>query len=328
MNKIRQIIANTNVNTKKPKLNILTFATHERYEEQLCKTGHNFYAFHADKMKPWKKIYAPIPSNYVFMPKEKIVDYIDFDLILSQDRFYQFGIAKQIQKYLRVPIIALEHTMLGPDSSQQQRDYMKNQVGEVNVFISEFSREYVGINHNTVIIHHSVDTNRFCDKKQERENKVLSVANDFINRDFCLNFAGWNRIVQDFPYTVVGDTPGLSNPASPDELVELYNSHSVFLNTTTHSPLPTVLLEAMSCGCAVVSTATCMIPNVIEDGVNGFISNDEKVISEKIKYLLDNPSKARELGQRARETIINKFGEERFISEWNNVFYTTRSSFT
>jgi len=26
------------------KLNILTFATHERYEENLCKTGHNFYS--------------------------------------------------------------------------------------------------------------------------------------------------------------------------------------------------------------------------------------------------------------------------------------------
>ena len=26
------------------KLNILTLATHERYEENLCKTGHNFYS--------------------------------------------------------------------------------------------------------------------------------------------------------------------------------------------------------------------------------------------------------------------------------------------
>lgn len=325
MNKIRKIIASANTGEKKQKLNILTFATHERYEEQLCKTGHNFYAFTDEKMKKWNTTYAKIPNNYVIMPSGKILDYIDFDLILSQDRFNQFNIAKHIQKYLSVPIVTLEHTMLGEHSSQQQIESMRKQVGDINVFISEFSRDHFGIDHNAVIIHHSVDTDKFCDREQERESKVLSVANDFINRDFCLNFAGWNRIIQDFEYTIIGDTPGLSSPATPDGLIDAYNSHSIFLNTTTHSPLPTVLLEAMSCGCAVVSTATCMIPNVIEDGVNGFISNDEDILKQKIQYLMDNPNKAKEIGKKARETIISKFGEERFISEWNNVFDTNRS---
>ena len=44
------------------KLNILTFATHERYEENLCKTGHNFYSLKFGK--EWDTTYAPVPSNY------------------------------------------------------------------------------------------------------------------------------------------------------------------------------------------------------------------------------------------------------------------------
>jgi glycosyltransferase involved in cell wall biosynthesis len=320
MSIVKKIIASANQVSEKEKLNILTFATHERYEEQLCKTGHNFYAFTTDQMKKWNTTYANIPNNYIIMPEGKIIEYVDFDLILSQDRFYQFGTAKKIQQHLRVPLVALEHTMLGPQSSQQQRDYMKNQVADINVFISEFSREYVGINHNTTIIHHSVDTEKFCNKEQDRQKMVLSVANDFINRDFCLNFSGWNRIVQDFPHTLVGDNPGMSEAATPEELVNFYNSHLVFLNTTTHSPIPTVLLEAMSCGCAVVSTSTCMIPEIIKHGENGFLSNDEEELKQYISYLFKNPEEAKRIGSNARKTILEKFNEKIFLEQWNKVF--------
>ena len=45
------------------KLNILTFATHERYEENLCKTGHNFYSLKVGG-KQWDAEYAKVPENY------------------------------------------------------------------------------------------------------------------------------------------------------------------------------------------------------------------------------------------------------------------------
>ena len=80
---------------------------------------------------------------------------------------------------------------------------------------------------------------------------------------------------------MVGDTPGLSEPAASTEgLVATYQNSRIFLNTSTISPVPTALMEAMSCGCAVVSTATCMIPEVIEHGVNGFITNDTQEMKQ------------------------------------------------
>ena len=278
-----------------------------------------FYAFNSEKMKQWNNTYAQMPKNYFVMPNDTILEYIDFDLILSQDRFYQFKTAQNIQRYIRVPIVALEHTMLGPNAPKEHREYIKQCVGDANVFISEFSRNAVGIHQNAHVIHHSVDTEKFNNKNSERANKILSVANDFINRDYCLNFSGWQRITNGFDVTLVGDTPGISKAATPEELVNLYNNHSIFLNTTTHSPIPTVLLEAMSCGCAVVSTATCMIPEIIKEGINGFISNDENTLRQRIQYLLENPEKAREIGKNARQTILENFGEEKFINSWNNL---------
>ena len=149
----------------------------------------------------------------------------------------------------------------------------------------------------------------------------LSVANDFINRDYCLNYKGWKRVTEGLPVRVVGDTPGLSEAAKDvSELVTEYQTSSVFFNSSTISPVPTSLIEAMSCGCAVVSTATCMIPEIIENGVNGFISNDEEELQSYIRQLLDDPSLAAKMGHAARQTVIEKFSEESFINNWNEIF--------
>jgi len=50
-------------------------------------------------------------------------------------------------------------------------------------------------------------------------------------------------------------------------------------------------------------------PEFIKDGFNGFLAeyNDPKIFAEKIIYLLENKEKAKEIGQRARETVKNIF---------------------
>jgi glycosyltransferase involved in cell wall biosynthesis len=76
----------------------------------------------------------------------------------------------------------------------------------------------------------------------------------------------------------------------------------------------------MSCGCAIVTTATCDIPSIIQHGVNGFISNDENELRSYCKQLLSDQELAKKMGLAARETIKEKFAEDRFVSQWNKVF--------
>ena len=139
----------------------------------------------------------------------------------------------------------------------------------------------------------------------------------------CCGFKIWQKVIDGFPFKVFGDTPGLSKAApSTQVLIEEYNKSLIFLNTSTISPVPTVLLEAMSCGCAVVSTATCMIPDSIQSGHNGFISNDVNELREKIVFLLQNPDIAKKIGINARETIKSRLGLDRFVNDWNKIFYS------
>lgn len=314
---------------RKPKdvLNILTFPTHERYETNLAKTGHNFFSFQVNELKKWDRS-VEVPDNYYLMPEgNKLFPRSGYDLILSQSRFGQFQAATKINERLQIPIIALEHTTPTPDLNHNRLLQMGKMVGDVNVFISYDSAQHwqsFGIGRNLNVIEHCVDSSLFRPTdKFKREQRVISVANQFSNRDYCLNFSGWKRIVKNLPFVLFGDNPGLSESLSADKLCDEYNKSLVFLNTSTFSPVPMSLLEAMACGCAVVSMATCAIPDIIENGVNGFISNDEDELEAHCRNLLENPELAITLGQNAAKTIKERFSEARFISDWNEIFKKT-----
>ncbi len=313
--------------TNKGPLNILCGDTHERYQFMLAKTGHNFYSFGHQNFKTWDTTYSAIPENYVQLDgrlgSKQIPLYMDFDLVLSQNKFGQFQIFEQIAKQLHIPLVSLEHTLPIPQWEPARFQHLKQMRGCINVFISEFSLGawLWGMDDDVRIIHHGVDTELFSNTESKRHAHILSVVNDWRNRDHCCNFQGWQRITQGLPVKVWGDNPGLSIPTnSPHHLAREYNSSRIFLNTSTVSPIPTSLLEAMSCGCACVSTATCMIPNIIKHGVNGFISNNESELRGYVEALLGNEELAKKLGVEARKTVQEMFGVESFLNKWNEVF--------
>lgn len=306
---------------KKDKYNILTFDTHERYQTQLCKTGHDFYAFRYEGCKEWNETFAPKPSNYFTLPSNSIIGGINFDFILSQSKFGQFQTAYQINNMLKLPMVSLEHTLPISNWPPEQVQSFNSMRGNINVYISEYSTKQWDCQKNDEVIHHSVDTELFCPSDIEKSPAVLSVVNDFVNRDYCCNYQGWKRITENMKTRLVGDTDGLSKPAkSVQDLVQEYQKAQVFLNTSTISPVPTSLLEAMSCGCPVVSTATCMIPEIIEHGVNGFISNDEQELKKYINDLLEDEELRNKIGAAARQTVLENFSEEKFINRWNTIF--------
>jgi hypothetical protein len=308
---------------KKDKYSILTFNTHERYQTQLAKTGHDFYAFNYDDSKEWFDNHGTMPDNYYVLPKNSIYYALDFDFILSQSKFGQFQVVQNINQRLKLPVISLEHTLPVENWPDSHLENFRRMVGDINVFISDYSANKWGLHTNSIdVVKHSVGTDLFKpDERVKKKVQVLSVVHDFINRDYCLNYSGWKRITEGMPVRVVGDTEGLSKPAaSVKDLVKEYQSSQVFLNTSTLSPIPMALLEAMACGCAVVSTANCMIPEMIEHGVNGLISNDETELRDHLEKLLADEDLRIKLGKAARETILKDFSESKFIDNWNKIF--------
>lgn len=308
-------------------LNILTVPTHERFETGLAKTGHNFYAITSPHTKTWEEKYGKCPENYrVFDMKngQNFPNHIEFDLAISQNKFGQYHLLAPIVNKFRIPLISLEHTLPVPQWDLNTRRQMIEMRGDVNVFISDYSVDMWGFNPNdsdVKVIRHAVDTELFKPLELARHNRILTVANDFINRDWCLNFGQFTRVTQGLPVQIVGDTPGLSKPASStEELVQFYNTARVYLNTAHISPIPTSLLEAMACGCACVSIRSAAIPEYIQDGQNGLLAGSDKEMRACLEFLLNNEKEAQRLGLAARQTILEKCTMSRFTQEWNDLF--------
>tara|TARA_B100000963_G_scaffold360122_1_gene389824 strand:+ start:266 stop:1285 length:1020 start_codon:yes stop_codon:yes gene_type:complete len=311
------------------KLNILTFATHERYEENLCKTGHNFYSLAIGKT--WDTDYAPVPNNYHII--NDIPEHIDFDLILTHtscDRMFkahQYLTGSDVSQSNKMGIPILRHTHVLPDirfDVPSQIAAFQQYPSDKDSFISAYNMNQWGMT-DASVVEHGVDIDFWKpDENIERDNACLSVVNDWPNRDWCCGFNLWQQTIQGLPAKVFGKSPGLSEPAnSTEHLREIYKCSRIFYNTSLHSPVPSVLLEAMSCGCAIVSTANCMIPEIIKNGKNGLISNDPQELRGFLELLLKDEDLAKKLGENARKTIVEKYNLKRFTDNWNNLFYST-----
>jgi glycosyltransferase involved in cell wall biosynthesis len=101
-------------------------------------------------------------------------------------------------------------------------------------------------------------------------------------------------------------------PASP-ELVELYRQADVLCLPTYGDTNPWVLLEAMACGCAVVSTRVGAIPELLDDGRAGVLVDhgDRRGLRDALTALLDDPSRRTELGARARARCEARYDARR-----------------
>lgn len=301
--------------------NILCGPTHERYQSNLDELPFNFYMMNHESFVKWKTDHAPIPDNHILCNS---LPNIQLDCVLSQNKFSQFQILSQYAKKYNIPLISLEHTLPPPQKNWYDKYFAQyNQMrGHVNVFISDYSRKAWGFDEtNSTIINHCVDSDVFKYSDEKRNGHILTVANDYINRNMFLNFSQYKRVTNGLPVMPVGDTPGFSKKAeSIEELVKYYQSSLVFLNTAHISPIPMSLLEAMACGCCVVSCKTCAIPEYVEHGVTGLLAENDGEMREYLEYYLNNPDEARQIGYNASVVIREKFNKTRFSTDWFNVF--------
>jgi glycosyltransferase involved in cell wall biosynthesis len=87
-----------------------------------------------------------------------------------------------------------------------------------------------------------------------------------------------------------------------------------------YTSLPLAVIEALTMGMPVVALATTELPDVIQNGVHGYLANDLDVLIAGMRRLIDDPDHARELGANARGLAIRRFGLDRFAQDWDAAF--------
>lgn len=102
---------------------------------------------------------------------------------------------------------------------------------------------------------------------------------------------------------LVGETP-------PEKIATWLNAADIFILPSLHEGTPNSLLEAMATELPTISSATGGIPEIIDDGNNGFLVTpaSTKQIKEKLNLLIESPDLRDRLGKNARLKLMSDYG--------------------
>lgn len=216
------------------------------------------------------------------------------------------------------------------------------------IAVSDFTRrellQYYKVKEGKIrVIHNGVDVNKFqpaSDKRKAKEElglnpediAILSVGRLYARKGLFNLIESMPAVVKRFrnaKFVISGK--GQSNEMKklvahaeklgvrnsiiftgyfPDKkLPKLYQAADVFAFSTFYENLPFAVLEALSTGLPVVTTHVGGIPEMIDNGENGFLVQpfNAKQLSDRILYLLEHPAEANEMGFLARKIILERF---------------------
>ena len=176
----------------------------------------------------------------------------------------------------------------------------------------------------------AVDTDKFIAKKKENNNSTFNVLS--IGRlDFNKRFDRLIRITaalkdKNIFTTIIGDGElkdellklskeaglnenNISFPGNVSNPEAYYTQADAFVFTSASEGTPNVILEAMACALAVVTSSVGNLPYIIKNGENGFLipPDDEQQFIDVIKKLISSENLRNEIGNNARKTILEEY---------------------
>jgi glycosyltransferase involved in cell wall biosynthesis len=110
------------------------------------------------------------------------------------------------------------------------------------------------------------------------------------------------------------------------QLAKLMARCAVVVLPSLSEGLGRVLIEAMATATPVIGTNVGGIPDLIEDGENGFLvpSNDAPTLAKRLHWVLANPRQARAMGQAGQNFASKFFSTELYLNGYREVFQHAR----
>ncbi|MCC6139908.1 MAG: glycosyltransferase family 4 protein [Nitrospira sp.] len=115
---------------------------------------------------------------------------------------------------------------------------------------------------------------------------------------------------------------------SRDDVMDFYAAADLVVLPSHSEGFPFVILEALAMGKPVIATRVNGVPEVIEHLETGFLvkPRDAAGLAGAIRFLLDNPERARQLGRAGRTAVHERFTVDRMVEKTVAVFDAALSS--
>lgn len=181
-----------------------------------------------------------------------------------------------------------------------------------------------------------IPTQVFVKHISDHDNYILLVGSPYAIKGVDILIQAFNKISSKYPdvmLKIIGHcddrTPyeklAAGNPRiimlpgiEFDKIIPEYERCRFFVLASRTEGISRALVEAMSCGKAVIGSDVGGIPEIIEDGVNGllFPSEDINALAEKMCLLLDHPELAEKMGATGYEMTEERYGVETYMQRY------------
>lgn len=129
----------------------------------------------------------------------------------------------------------------------------------------------------------------------------------------------FNRVKKEIPEAVllIAGTPPIGWLSGNDLRAAYASADLVVVPSVCFDSFPRINLEAMACKKPVIATYYGGSPEIIQDGITGFVVNpfDVELMAERIVDLLKNPEKARQFGQAGYERVKKHFNLDSQVAQ-------------
>lgn len=306
-------------------LNILVWHVHGNYLYYLGHAPHKFFVPVKPGSPPGYVGLSPgmaWPGNMIEIPAEHVRD-LDLDCVIFQrpEHYYrEQHLIMSSRQRADAARIYLEHDP--PQEHPTNSRHCVNDPDVLLVHVTPFNELMwdSGLTRTTVIDHGVVipDDCRYTGAK----DCGICVVNNLASRGRRLGLDIYRRVRKNIPLDLVGmgseQLEGGMGEIGHDALVSFETEYRFFFNPIRYTSLGLAVCEAMMAGIPVAGLATTEMARAVENGVSGYVETDIPRLIRRMLDMLEKPSLAASLGERAREYALNRFNINRFTADWND----------
>ncbi len=197
------------------------------------------------------------------------------------------------------------------------------------------------------VIHNGIDLDEHLHARTSRQTVLISSAGRlFPVKDYALMVEVARRVAAQESrarFALAGDGPLIDELRSlvaryeldsvfefrgfVADLTQFYSESDVYLNTSKHEGIPMSVLEAMSAGLPIVAPAVGGLPEVVQDGTEGFLVRDRSVdaFSAYCVRLVRDSRLRDQMGAAALNRVRKKFSTKVMVQNYFDLYSRTVS---
>ncbi|MBN2183823.1 MAG: glycosyltransferase family 4 protein [Candidatus Krumholzibacteriota bacterium] len=168
-----------------------------------------------------------------------------------------------------------------------------------------------------------VPTYLFSDGEPRFDKYLLFIGHPFFLKGVDILIKAFNMISadhSDFSLKIIGHCPDpdyylalagnnkmikIQKPVFYEEIISEMKNCYCFVLPSRSEAMGRVIIESMASGKPVIGSNTGGIPSLVAEGETGFLFEKENIsdLAEKMRYLLENETVAREMGAKAKKYV-------------------------